>query len=588
MKLRLLCLLLSLLTFTNVALAAGDPVANPITINVVKNVALWINLSGTQVDNHSLTYATASSPSHGTLSGLNSATGIILYTPTASYTGTDSFTYTVAGNNTGGSPVTSAAAAVSIIVVAGKTTINGQILNPDTSVTPGTVTWVLQKSSTTYDGFALPASSSVSATLDGSGNYTLSVYPTAGLNPNSYYEVHFRSTAGVQSSLGLFNVPISTTAISQAVVNANAVASFSQSAQYCCLVSSTAVNQIVTAINAGAGTVTASTTDTFTNKTITSTTNTIGGVTMTLGSDATGDVYYRNSSGILTRLAIGASTTVLHGGTTPSFSAVAAATDITGTLPINRGGTGTVSTFTDKTIPVIQSGVYAQSNIFFDGASSRIGLGASNTSPSYNLSIGTSIGSGAIGVERRLTTGNGLALNIIAGGGTLSATDKNGGTLHLNAGQSTGAGTAIVDINGYSVGGTGTSDNSTLVYATFNAAGVTLNGDWLPASNAGSNIGNSSTGISQLFIDYTNTAGGTTGAQTINKASGSVNFAAAATSLVVTNSKVTTNSNVQCTVATNDATMKSVQCVVGSGSITMFAGAAPTAETRVRFYVIGQ
>jgi hypothetical protein len=46
-------------------------------------------------------------------------------------------------------------------------------------------------------------------------------------------------------------------------------------------------------------------TQTLTNKTITSTTNTLGGVTMTLGSDATGDIYYRNSSNHLTRLAIG-------------------------------------------------------------------------------------------------------------------------------------------------------------------------------------------------------------------------------------------------------------------------------------------
>jgi len=43
-------------------------------------------------------------------------------------------------------------------------------------------------------------------------------------------------------------------------------------------------------------------TQTFTNKTLTSTTDVLGGVTLTLGSDATADVYYRNSSGYLTRL----------------------------------------------------------------------------------------------------------------------------------------------------------------------------------------------------------------------------------------------------------------------------------------------
>lgn len=47
-------------------------------------------------------------------------------------------------------------------------------------------------------------------------------------------------------------------------------------------------------------------TQTLTNKTIASTTDTLGGVTMILtGSDATGDTYYRNSAGALTRLPAG-------------------------------------------------------------------------------------------------------------------------------------------------------------------------------------------------------------------------------------------------------------------------------------------
>lgn len=79
---------------------------------------------------------------------------------------------------------------------------------------------------------------------------------------------------------------------------------------------------------------------------------------------------------------------------------------------------------------------------------------------------------------------------------------------------------------------------------------------------------------------------GTTGAQTINKPIGSVNFAASATSLVVTNALVSTNSVVVCTVATNDTTMKSVVAVAAAGSFTITANAAATAETRVNFLVI--
>jgi len=81
------------------------------------------------------------------------------------------------------------------------------------------------------------------------------------------------------------------------------------------------------------------------------------------------------------------------------------------------------------------------------------------------------------------------------------------------------------------------------------------------------------------------TAAATTGAQTIDKASGSVNFAAAATSLVVTNSLCTTSSVINCTIATNDATAANVKAVAAAGSFTIYLGIAPTAETRVNFLI---
>jgi hypothetical protein len=91
---------------------------------------------------------------------------------------------------------------------------------------------------------------------------------------------------------------------------------------------------------------------TLTSKTITATSNVLGGVTMTLGSDATGDVYYRNASGFLTRLALGSNSNVLTiSGGLPSWQAGAAAatinvatTTVTGTcstlqLIYNNAGT---------------------------------------------------------------------------------------------------------------------------------------------------------------------------------------------------------------------------------------------------------
>jgi len=86
-----------------------------------------------------------------------------------------------------------------------------------------------------------------------------------------------------------------------------------------------------------------------------------------------------------------------------------------------------------------------------------------------------------------------------------------------------------------------------------------------------------------LALTKTITAAGTTGAQTINKTSGSVNMAAGATSLTVTNSLCMTSSVVVGMLGTNDATANGLRIVVGTGSFTIYLLVAPTAETRVNW-----
>jgi len=88
------------------------------------------------------------------------------------------------------------------------------------------------------------------------------------------------------------------------------------------------------------------------------------------------------------------------------------------------------------------------------------------------------------------------------------------------------------------------------------------------------------------YFDKTVTAASTVGAQTINKPMGSVNFAAAATTLVVTNSLARTSSIIVATVGTNDSTMKTVLVVAAAGSFTLHANAGATAETRVNFHLV--
>ena len=91
-----------------------------------------------------------------------------------------------------------------------------------------------------------------------------------------------------------------------------------------------------------------------------------------------------------------------------------------------------------------------------------------------------------------------------------------------------------------------------------------------------------------ILVGKTITDAGSTGAQTINKTAGSVNFAAGAGTggLIVTNNLCTEESIVVATVATNDTTLKSVCVVVFNGSFHITANANATAETRINWILI--
>jgi len=88
-----------------------------------------------------------------------------------------------------------------------------------------------------------------------------------------------------------------------------------------------------------------------------------------------------------------------------------------------------------------------------------------------------------------------------------------------------------------------------------------------------------------LNLDRTITTAGTTGNQTINKVAGTVNIAAAGTTVTVTNSLVTANSIIFCTLRTNDATATIKNVVPGAGSFVITLGSAATAEVSIGFMV---
>lgn len=197
----------------------------------------------------------------------------------------------------------------------------------------------------------------------------------------------------------------------------------------------------------------------------------------------------------------------------------------------------------------------------------------SNTTGSNNAALGqitlygNTTGTGNTGLGHRAGYG--------AAGDEATTVDTNCTFIGINASRSSAVPTATVLTNSTAIGNDSKFTKSNQVSLGDNAVTeIRAPGPGFLASTT------------NFTLSKTSTAGGTTGAQTINKPAGSVNFAAAATSLVVTNSLVTASSVIIATVATNDATMKSVAAVAGAGSFTLHANAAATAETRVSFLVI--
>jgi hypothetical protein len=120
--------------------------------------------------------------------------------------------------------------------------------------------------------------------------------------------------------------------------------------------------------------------------------------------------------------------------------------------------------------------------------------------------------------------------------------------------------------------------NGTLITVDDSANGITLGGSASALTVTANNVYN-------WQYNRTLTTGGVTGAQTINKPYGSVNFAAAASTLVVTNSVAGLSSLIFVTPQANDATCKSFAITKAAGSFTITANAACTAETEVAFQV---
>ena len=114
----------SALTVVSITVSAVNdaPVAVAQSLSAVEDTAKNLTLTGTDVDADALTFAVVASPAHGTLSG---AGANLTYTPTANYSGPDSFTFK-ANDGTVDSPI----ATVALNVTAGNDlpTANSQVV----------------------------------------------------------------------------------------------------------------------------------------------------------------------------------------------------------------------------------------------------------------------------------------------------------------------------------------------------------------------------------------------------------------------------------------------------------------------------
>lgn len=117
---------------------------------------------------------------------------------------------------------------------------------------------------------------------------------------------------------------------------------------------------------------------------------------------STGSIPYASGASTIAFLAAGGSTQVLkgNGAAAPVWGQVDLSTDITGTLAVSNGGTGTTTQFAQGAIVFAgSSGIYTQdsSNLFWNDALDRLGVGTS--SPDNELTVSGDVDiTGSLGI----------------------------------------------------------------------------------------------------------------------------------------------------------------------------------------------
>lgn len=232
---------------------------------------------------------------------------------------------------------------------------------------------------------------------------------------------------------------------------------------------------------------------------------------------------------------------------------------------INAGAYGNTMTYTSAGALSIPGGVTVTGtgsvSTTFAAATVRMGSASASSFPYKTTNAGANV-----------TSYNGLAGSASTAAGSMyQYLDPTGNGLVFAAAN----GTNIISraaINIVNLTNTSTAESGDLAFYT-QSAGAAMAERFRITSGGG------------FTMNATNTTTGTTGNQTINKPTGTVNIAAAGTTVTVTNNLVTASSLVFCVIRTNDATARIANVVPGAGSFVINITAA-TAEVSIGFWVV--
>lgn len=215
-----------------------------------------------------------------------------------------------------------------------------------------------------------------------------------------------------------------------------------------------------------------------------------GGTVMAVGSDATGDMYYRNSSYLLTRLGIGTSTTTLRGGTVPTYDSIP---NILGYTPVNKSGDTMTGNLTAPNFIAtyginISTGIVGTTANFTDFPNAKFIASQGNTGHTYTGAIGlvgealasvsdTGTGVGGVAKTNGLNQGRG-----VSGVGKVDATGDLGAAIGVyGRAEDTHAGGKNIGCYGYAI-------NGATNYSFYGSAGDIYNNGNLILSSAGDGI----------------------------------------------------------------------------------------------------